>query len=148
MTFAIDDAGFVRAPAALVYRRLTDVGRWSSWWPGVAVRPLPPNGPAQRWAVGLAAGPAFHLRCALSLDGWRHEAGFHLDLAGDVVGRGEFWLEPHAGGTIVHHLVEATTPLLRPRRVSTGYRRAVRRGLWGLKDVLQLEARTSMGLTP
>lgn len=146
--FGVDDAGFVRAPADLVYRRLTDIGRWPTWWPGAEVRPLPPNGPEERWAVGFAAGPAFRLRCALALDGWRHEVGFRFALAGDLVGRGEFWLEPIAGGTIVHHLVEASTPLRRPRRVATGYRWAVRRGLWGLKDVLQLETRTSTGLTP
>lgn len=148
MTFTVDDAGFVRAPAELVYRRLTDLGRWSTWWPGVEVRALPPDGPEERWAVGLPAGPAFHLRYALAVDRWRHEVGFRFSLAGDLVGRGEFWLEPIAGGTVVHHLVNAATPLRRPRRVTTGYRRAVRRGLWGLKDLLQLEARTSAGLLP
>ena len=70
------------------------------------------------------------------------------DVAGDLRGRAEFWLEPTAGGPIVHHVVAATTALPRPRRVLEDPRRAIRRGLWGLKDDLHLEMRTSAGLDP
>jgi uncharacterized protein YndB with AHSA1/START domain len=148
MDVSIDDAGFVRAPVDLVYRRLTAIDRWPQWWQQTDVRVLPPSDGSQRWGVGLMTGPAFRLRYGLTVDRWRHEAGFSFRMDGDVSGRGEFWLEPVASGTVVHHLVVATTPLRRTRRVVGGYRRSVRRGLWGLKDALQLEARTSAGVTP
>jgi hypothetical protein len=80
--------------------------------------------------------------------GWRHDLGVVLALAGDLEGRGELWLEPTGGGTVVHHVLTATTPLPRPARVLADHRRAVRTGLWGLKDLLQAEVRTVGGLVP
>ena len=79
---------------------------------------------------------------------WRHEQGFALALRGDVTGRAEFWLEPTGGGTVVHHLLDAEVPAGSFRRLHRDYRRAIRTGLWGLKDQLHLEARTSAGLLP
>jgi len=148
VVLSVDDAGFVRAPIELVYRRVTDIRTWPSWWPGTEVRGLPSVGSDERWAMELAAGAGLRLRLGVTPVRWRHEAGFELLLDGDLRGRGEFWLERAGDGTVVHHLVVATSPLRWPTRVHRGYRRAVRRGLWGLKDVLQLEARTSVGLVP
>jgi hypothetical protein len=143
-----DDQAFVRAPEALIYRRLTHVAAWPSWWSGCRVEALPPTGGGERWAIGLRAAPGRWLRLAVRPHSWRHDLGVVLALDGDLVGRAEFWLEPTHGGTVVHHLLVATTPLPRPLRVLEVHRRAVRRGLWGLKDVLQLEARSSVGLQP
>lgn len=143
-----DDRAFVRAPEALVYRRLTHLAAWPAWWSGCRVESLPAVDGAERWAVVLRAGPARWLRLAVRPHSWRHDLGFVLALAGDLDGRAEFWLEPSHGGTVVHHLLVATTPLPHPLRVLELHRRAVRRGLWGLKDVLQLEARSSVGLVP
>ena len=145
---SVDDAGFVRAPIELVYRRVTDIREWPSWWPGTQVRPLRAVGPDERWGLEVRAGRGLRLRLGLTPVRWRHEAGFELLLDGDLSGRGEFWLEPAGSGTVVHHLLVAESPLLWPGRVHRGYRRAVRRGLWGLKDVLHIEARTSVGLVP
>jgi hypothetical protein len=144
----VDDAGFVRAPARLVYRRLTDVGSWPTWWRGAAVRALPPSGGDEVWALELTGAPLRRLRLAARLHGWRHSVGFALELWGDLEGNAEFWLEPAHGGTVVHHLLVARTAAPSPFRVHADYRRAIRWGLWGLKDTLQLEARTSAGLTP
>jgi uncharacterized protein YndB with AHSA1/START domain len=143
-----DDAGFVRAPVELVYRRLTDVADWPSWWPGLRVRSAPPVGGDEVWLLDVPAGRLRQVRLAARCHGWRFNAGFHLALHGDIDGRGEFWLEPVAGGTVVHHVLSGTTTLPHPRRVLADHRRAVRRGLWGLKDALQLETRTSAGLLP
>jgi hypothetical protein len=143
-----DDQAFVRAPEALIYRRLTHVAAWPSWWSGCRVEALPAAGGGERWAVVLRAIPGRWLRLAVRPHSWRHDLGVVLALDGDLVGRAEFWLEPTHGGTVVHHLLVATTPLPRPLRVLEAHRRAVRRGLWGLKDVLQLEARSSVGLQP
>lgn len=153
----VDDDGFVRAPAALVYRRLSDVAGWPDWWARARVRPMPPErgpdaapgDPADEvWALDLPVAPLRRLRLAARLHGWRHEQGFVLALRGDVEGRAEFWLEPASGGTVVHHLLNADVPAERLRTLHRDYRRAMRRGLWGLKDRLHLEARTSAGLQP
>ena len=144
-----DDAVFVRAPEAMIYRRLTHVAAWPTWWSGCTVEPLSTtSSERERWAVSLRSGHARWLRLALEPHSWRHDLGVVLALQGDLVGRSEFWLEPTHGGTVVHQLVVATTPLPHPLRVLEQYRRAVRRGAWGLKDVLQLEARSSVGLPP
>lgn len=141
-----DDRAFIRAPEALIYRRLTHLAAWPSWWSGCRVEPLPAGDAGERWAVALRTGPARWLRLAVRPHSWRHDLGVVLALAGDLEGRAEFWLEPTHGGTVVHHLLVATTPLPRPLRVLELHRRAIRRGLWGLKDVLQLEVRSSVGL--
>lgn len=148
MELYVDDAGFVRAPAPLVYRRLTHVAAWPEWWPGARVRRADRTEAGETWGVELRGARGRRLRYELRPHGWRHEHGFLLALRGDVAGSAEFWLEPTHGGTVVHHLLVATTDLPRPVRVLTDHRRAVRRGLWGLKDTVQLEARTSIGLAP
>ena len=143
-----DDAGFVRAPEALIYRRLTHVAAWPSWWRGCRIDPLPAGPGGERWALSLVGARGRRLQLALRPHGWRHDLGVVLALEGHLSGRSEFWLEPTHGGTVVHHLLVATTPLRRPDRVLEDHRRAVRRGLWGLKQVLQMEVRSSVGLTP
>ncbi|MEX2549446.1 MAG: hypothetical protein WD638_04405 [Nitriliruptoraceae bacterium] len=144
----VDDAGFVRAPEALVYRRLTHLERWPAWWPGTRMRPMVGAGADERWIVSWRGAPGRRLRVVLRPYRWRHDLGFAMQVDGDLRGRAEFWLEPAASGTIVHHVLAATTALPRPRQVVADHRRAIRRGLWGLKDTLQLEARTSAGLDP
>ena len=143
-----DDRAFVRAPEALLYRRLTHVAAWPSWWPHLSVAPAPGGPGGERWVVSLRAGWGRQLRLVVRPHGYRHDLGFTLGLAGDLVGRSEFWLEPTHGGTVVHHLLVARTPLPRPLRVLEGFRRGVRAGMWGLKDAVQVEARTSGGLAP
>ena len=147
-TLHVDDAGFVRAPAWLVYRRLTDVGGWPTWWPGARVRSLPARAGDEAWLVELRGAPLRRLRVAARPHGWRHEQGFSLALTGDLAGGAEFWLEPGYGGTVVHHLLVAESPRRDERALLRDHRVALRRGLWGLKDLLQLEARTSGSLTP
>lgn len=143
-----DDATFVRAPESLVYRRITDLVAWPTWWPGCEVVGLPSPPGSERFAVRLAAGGGRRLACTVRPYGWRHDLGVALALTGDLDGRGELWLEPTGGGTVVHHMLAATTPRPHPTRVLAAYRRAVRVGLWGLKDLLQVEVRTAVGLVP
>jgi hypothetical protein len=153
----VDDDGFVRAPAPLVYRRLTHVLAWPTWWPGVRVHARPPERapgadasepPDEVVALELAGAPGRRVRLTARLHDWRLDAGFAMALRGDLVGRAEFWLEPGHGGTTVHHLVVAETTHPRPLDVHADHRRAVRRGLWSLKDLLELEVRTGAGLLP
>lgn len=149
MELFVDDAGFVRAPAPLVYRRLTDVGSWPTWWRGTRVRPLPVTAAGEEpWRLDLDASRLVRIRVEACYHGWRLDTGVLMRLHGDVEGDAEFWLEASSGGTVVHHLFAGRTSLSRPRSVHDGYRRAIRRGLWGLKDTLQLEARSMSGLVP
>jgi hypothetical protein len=143
-----DDAGFVRAPAPLVYRRLTHVEAWPTWWDGVRVRPLAPVEGDEVWGIELRGARLRRLRLAARCHDWRFNGGFSLSLRGDLEGRSEFWLEPTHGGTVVHHVLVATTPGPRPATVLADHRRAIRRGLWGLKEALELEVRTAVGLAP
>lgn len=147
MQLHVDDAGFVRAPATLVYRTLTDVRRWPTWWPGCRV--VDRGAPGEdRFAIAFGGAWRREHRVQATAGGWRHAHGFQLDLDGDLVGRLEFWLDATHGGTTVHHLLVATTTQPRPLRLLADHRRAVRRGLWALKDLVQIDARASIGLTP
>lgn len=146
--FHVDDATFVRAPVDLVYRRLTDIGAWNDWWPGARVQPRAPLAGDERWALSLATGTGALLRLGVTCVGWRHDAGLDLHVEGDLRGRVEFWFDPSDAGTVIHHLAVVTPQRRWSRAVETGYRRAVRRGLWGFKDARQLEMRTAIGLRP
>lgn len=145
MELHVDDDGFVRAPAPRVYRRLTDIGAYADWWPGVSTARL--EGRQETWDVTLRDG-AMRLRFEAEPGAWRLDTGFVLTLSGDLEGRAEFWLERVGGGTTIHHLLVATTPRRRPVRVLRGYRRALRRGLWAFKDLIQSEVRADSGLAP
>jgi len=147
MQLHVDDDAFVRAPAALVYRRLTNIGGWPAWWRGCRVRSLGDPDGVERWSLELATSPLFAVRVAAAPHSYRHNAGFRLDLTGDLDGYAEFWLAPSSGGTVVHHVMLAE-PVGRPLATMRRYRTAARRGLWGLKDDLQTEVRTAVGLVP
>lgn len=143
----VDDDAFVRAPRPLVYRRLTDVGSWPTWWSGLTARRLPDVDRRETWALEARRDVLRSLRVTASLHTFRHEVGFALRLAGDVQGQAEYWLEDVDGGVKVHHvLVGETSRRLVPTLVT--YRAVVRRGLFGLKDAVQTEVRTAVGLRP
>lgn len=173
MTLHVDDDGFVRAPAGLVYPVLTAVDAWGTWWPGVTSTPADGDGrhalrlrrpgplpwTLQDAVVDLAGGaPTVGLaarRAALRLDlvatggAWRHDEGFVLELGGDLVGRAEFWLEAVAGGTVIHHLLWATpADGIAAVPALTTYRRALRAGLLACKDRVQSDVRTRLGMQP
>jgi hypothetical protein len=143
----IDDAAFVRAPIELVYDRITHIGAWPSLWPGARVRSSDGDPDREWWSLELRGRWGRRVRLRVGAAAWRMHAGFAMELAGDLEGTWEIWLEPVAGGTVVHHVVLGTTPG-RQRTVREDLRRALRLGSWGLKDALQLEARTMAGLRP
>ena len=162
MDLFVDDDGFVRAPALQVYRCLTNVAAWDRWWPGVSADTvdvselrseelrelLDTAEDAEAWRLTWRDRWPRRLRFEAVVHGWRHEAGFQLQLSGDVDGRAEFWLEQDHGGIVVHHVLVGSTHRRRAVRVLTSYRRVLRRGLWGLKDHLQSEVREDLGLAP
>ena len=145
MELHVDDDGFVRAPAPLVYRRLTDVGAYDGWWPGLSVTRL--EGPDEAWRFRMRHGLT-RLDFEAVPGKWRLDTGFVLTLSGNLEGRAEFWLERIADGTTVHHLLVARTDRRAPLRLLRAYRRVLRRGLWAFKDRLQSEVRAEAGLQP
>lgn len=145
MELHVDDDGFVRAPAPLVYRRLTDIGGYGDWWPGLRTTRL--EGPDETWRLRLRDG-LIRIEVTAVPGAWRLDTGFVLTLSGDLEGRAEFWLERIGGGTTVHHLLVAETTRRRPLRTLRAYRRVLRRGLWAFKDLLQAEVRAEAGLHP
>ena len=139
MQLHTDDDAFIRAPAGLVYRLLTDIGSWPGWWPGTrADRVEDVDGEA--WELRLGS----RLRVDAVPGDWRHDEGFRLSVTGDLDGVLEFWLEPTDGGTVVHVILHADTAARRPLRVLARFRRAVRAGLWSFKDEVQGQLRTAL----
>lgn len=145
MELHVDDDGFVRAPAPLVYRRLTDIAGYEEWWPGLRVRRI--EGSEETWRLRLRDGLT-RIEVTAVPGAWRLDTGFVLSLSGDLDGWAEFWLERSSGGTTVHHLLVADTTRRRPLRILRAYRRVLRRGLWGFKDLLQTEVRADAGMQP
>lgn len=170
MDLFLDDEGFVRAPVDLVYRRLVDLAGYGAWWPGLRVKRAAPAGAT--WdaeaegrdhpQMGYPREPGASVLDVQVRCGWRGRAlrltlrpyrfragkGLLLDLAGDVVGTAEWWLEEGFGGTVVHHLTRADVARRRAAAVALRYRVAVRHGLWGLKDACQSQVRAAVGLAP
>jgi hypothetical protein len=156
MRLHVDDDSFVRAPAGLVYRRLTHIQAWPEWWPGLAVRPV--LGPANAWTLEFGRKPR-RLRLHAVAGNWRHDQGFVMRVSGDLEGTIEFWLEaddpgatssgqgqPLDGGTVIHVVTSAETAGRRPLQTAKRLRRSVRAGMWGFKDRVQGEVREMIGL--
>ena len=149
MDLHVDDDGFVRAPAALCYRTLTNLPAWGTWWPGGSVTPV--DGLADAVALVLPdarrlPGRGGRSRLRAVAGEWRHDRGFRLALSGDLDGTAEFWLEPGWGGTVVHHVLLARTDRDDGAAVLQAYRWWLRQGLWALKDMLQAQERAAQGL--
>lgn len=144
-------AVLVRAPAGLVYRTLTDVDAWSTWWPGcrtrrsAAAEPGATPGAADVHDLvlrGRGGRGLTMLRGRLKVHGWRHDEGVRAVLRAGGVVQLEWWLAAAPGGTVVHLLVDAAGP-------RSG--RAVRSfgdGLQALKDQLELAVAVADGRVP
>lgn len=144
------DAHLVRAPVGIVYRTLTAVDGWPSWWPGCTTSVPDVSGTdagtldGEPHAVVLRSGRR-RLRLEVTAHGWRHDAGFLLDVTGDAELQGEWWLAPDPAGAIVHHVVRDRGG----RMLGAGpYRRAVSDGMQALKDRLELTVAIATGRVP
>jgi hypothetical protein len=145
----VTDAHLVRAPVGLVYRALTDIDGWSTWWTGcrTSAREAPDAGAGSlgdHHAVTLTSGRR-HLGLRVVAHGWRHDAGFLLDVRGDAQLQGEWWLAHDRAGAVVHHVTrELDGRMLGAER----YRRAVAAGMQALKDRLELAVAVATGRVP
>ena len=173
MDLYVDDEAFVRAPPALVYRRLAEPSTYGDWWPAFRLRSATPSGAT--WdAEAIAAGRPSKgepegrppepgesrltfdlvtgaLRPRLRVEArpyrFRPGKGVFLRVSGDLNGDLEWWLEEGHGGTLVRHLARCDVRRA-PARTVRAYRRVLRAALFGLKDVVQSEVRELAGLAP
>lgn len=76
-----------------------------------------------------------HLQIALARD--RGVKGLRWQVAGQVVGEMEVWIEPYWDGAIVHHYVRGTRGARAPRNVATRHTLRWKRAVHRLKDSLE-----------
>lgn len=121
------------------------------WWPGLGVSEAgdgwltvthaPPR-PGARGTARRARLPVGPLRRGVVLDlrvtnVRPGDRGLHLACRGAFDGRVEWYYLDEPDGTVVHHVLDATTrPRGAARRLAT-YRASVRAGLHALKDMLE-----------
>ena len=109
----IADETYVACPPAALIAAVADPSSWAQWWPDLDVRVTRDRGvKGVQWSVGGA-------------------------LAGSM----EIWLEPVAGGTVVHWYlrVDPARPM-RPRRLRRARERRIlswKADMYALKDRLE-----------
>lgn len=128
----------MRAEPPAIIEALTRVSVDASWWPGARAR-----GEYGWVELDLVAGPLERIRFRADVGPVRPGEGFGWAFtAGPMTGRAEWWLEAVSGGTSVHHLLDADagrSGIAGPRTIHRRYRWALRRGMNGLKDALELK---------
>jgi uncharacterized protein YndB with AHSA1/START domain len=123
------DQGFVATPPGPVFRVLTDVPSYPSWWPGTEVRSL-----EGRFRVRLPGGPMV----PAVTGGHREGVGLTIRLDPPYSGTLEWYLEPFEEGTVVSSILHLDLPG-GPRRSARGLRRlraGVHGGLLALRNHL------------
>lgn len=130
------DEIFVDAEPADVYRALVTFGKDASWWPGARARSS-----GTRLSVRLPSGRFARVSFQANVGNVRPDEGLTWWIDdGEIVGRGEWWLEKFKDGTIVHYFLEAEPGSRRMRGMPARIRRhrwAIRRGLNALKDEME-----------
>jgi hypothetical protein len=101
------DETFVAVPPAALVARLAGPGLWATWFP-------------------LLDREVF-------MD--RGEKGVRWSVTGESAGSVEVWLEEVPRGTVVHWYVRTEVPSdAQARRLSAAYRRALKAGMFEVKD--------------
>lgn len=133
------DEIYIEAPPEEVQRALVGLSSGAAWWPGARV-----DGAGERVRVDAPIGGALarRVRFEAAVSHVREREGFTWMLErGELRGRAEWWLEAYKDGTIVHYYLDVERgDRGRARRMSSVVRRhrwAVRRGVNGLKDLLE-----------
>lgn len=127
------DSVFVRARRLDIHPLAREVTGYARWWPRLEARA------AGGWVL-LVHRPALllpHLRVRVRVSRERTpHKGVHLECAGDLAGRAEWFYLDEPDGTVVHHLLDARASAGGRRRLAA-YRASVRAGLHALKDLLE-----------
>ncbi len=124
------DRGWVAAPPEDVYRVVEGIRTYPSWWRGISLG----EGESQLHVRLTIPGLG---RMKASVAGQRRDVGVIIQLAGDVDGVLEWFLEPYKEGTIanVHLRLAARPRRWKPREQR--YRSAIRDGLVALRTVFE-----------
>ena len=124
------DELYIEAPPDEVYRALITFGKDSSWWPGAKT-----SSEGKRLRASLPSGRISKVSFEANVDNVRPDEGliWWMD-AGDITGRGEWWLEGFKQGTILHYYLEVSDG---NARVIDRHRDAIRKGMHALKQELQ-----------
>lgn len=133
------DDVFIAAPPQAVFRALISLPRDHGWWPGARVR-----SDGARLSVRARAfrRRARAVRFVARVEGVRPGEGLVWRIErGEVMGRGEWWLEAYKNGTVAHYFLDVgpgRSGRLRrwPSRVRR-HRWAVRGCMNALKDRLE-----------
>jgi hypothetical protein len=126
----VHDRGWVPAPPEDVYRIVESIRTYPSWWRAVGVD----EGESGRH-ITLTV-PALG-RLNASAAGQRPGVGVIIQLAGDVNGVLEWFLEPFREGTIASMLLRLATRPRRWHRRERIYRSSVREALVALRTVFE-----------
>ncbi len=131
LAVAIHDRGYVHAPPRDVFEVVARLSEYPGWWARVTVRPASAE-TAQIILAGLG-------KVDVSIRIERPPESLILDVrSARVAGTFEWFLQPHGeAGTIANVLLGLSFAPGWGRRRELAYRTAVRRGLVGLKDLLE-----------
>lgn len=112
ITVDIVDETFIDVPPPVLSTLVADARNQRQWWP--------------------------HLQLSTVRD--RGVKGQKWDIAGEIVGTMEIWLEPFWEGVIVHHFVRGHVGARGRRDVATRHTLRWKRSVTGLKDLLERRA--------
>ncbi len=126
----VHDRGWVTAPLEDVYRVVESIRTYPSWWRAISVA----EGESQLHVLLTIPGLG---RMKASAAGKRPGVGVIIQLAGDVDGVLEWFLEPFKEGTIANVLLRLAAHPRKWKRREETYRSAIRDGLVALRILFE-----------
>ncbi|HEX2267510.1 MAG TPA: hypothetical protein VHI97_04820, partial [Actinomycetota bacterium] len=130
---SIHDRGWVPGPPKDVYRIVESIRTYPSWWRGIKVDERETERHVTLTVPALGQVKA-------SAAGQRPGVGLIIQLAGDVDGVLEWFLEPFEQGTVANVLLRLATRPRRWKRRERAYRSAVRDGLVAIRTMFEDQA--------
>ena len=127
---SIHDRGWVPGSPQDVYRIVESIHTYPSWWRAISVD----EGETERHVTLTLPGLG---RVRASAAGKRPGVGVIIQLAGDVDGVLEWFLEPFKEGTVANVLLRLATRPRRWKRQERAYRSAVRNGLVAIRTMFE-----------
>jgi len=97
--------------ADTLWERLSDIGRYRSWWPWL--REFDPSGgfgPGARWRCAVAPPLPYVVRFVVALDRIDEGRSVTASVTGDVEGHAKVEVEPLPDGTSTAHLLSRLAP--------------------------------------
>ncbi len=127
---SVHDRGWIPGPPPDVYRIVESIHTYPSWWRGIKVD----DGDTERHVLLTLPGLG---RVKASAAGQRAGVGVIVQLAGDVDGVLEWFLEPFKEGTVANVFLRLAARPRRWKRREQAYRSAVRASLVALRTVFE-----------